>query len=76
VVKEESKELTIFEKGKLIHEMIIMVGQKCKFNLECTAYKCQYEHETLTGYSPKANIILETITNINNKKSEEEKKKK
>lgn len=30
----------------------------------------------MTGYSPKANVILETIMMINNKKEEEEKKKK
>lgn len=75
---EETKEteLTIFEKGKIIQEIITLIGQKCKFNQECTAYKCVYEHDTVTCYSPKANVILETIMKINNKKEEEEKKKK
>ena len=75
--EEETKEtqLNIFEKGKIIHAIEILIGQKCKFNQGCTSYKCAYEHETPTGNSPAANSILNWITKKQNIQEEENKKK-
>ena len=72
--KEESKK-TIFEKAQVIHHIKTRVGVQCKHALGCHSYKCPYVHATVTGYSKKAEEILEKVRQANIIKTNEEKKK-
>ena len=72
--KEESKK-TIFEKAQVIHQIRTRVSVQCKHALGCHSYKCPFEHATVTGYSKKAEEILEKVKQANILKTNEEKKK-
>ena len=58
-------EKTIFEKAQLIHRIKTFAGRQCKFALECRSYKCPFEHGTVTGYSKKAEEVLEKVRQAN-----------
>ena len=52
------------------------MGKKCKHALGCHSYKCPFEHPTVTGYSKKAEEILQKVREENKIKAEEEKNNK
>jgi hypothetical protein len=64
---------TIYEKADIILKLKMITDRKCKFDLECHSYKCQFIHSTAKMYSPEAMRILELIIKFNASNEEEKK---